>query len=242
MVDIVLEQRVINLEEMMADLIQQMNLSWQRMDLSQERTDLSHKRIEASLRASQERDDLSQKRIEANLRAHQERVEADLQAHRAEWQAETRKINKQWGELANKMGTLVEDLVAPSLPRILREVVACSEDEGISMAVRVRRSHPTQKGLMQEFDVIASCGRYALFNETKSSLAPADVDSLLAKLAAARAYFPEYQNHKLIGAVATLYIDPSLAQYATRQGILALSTGDELMDVMNEAGFELKAF
>jgi hypothetical protein len=151
-------------------------------------------------------------------------------------------MNKQWGELANKMGTLAEDLVAPSLPRILREVVACPKDERVSMAVRVRRSHLTQKGLMQEFDVIVSCGDYALFNETKSSLTPADVDTLLSKLASARDYFPEYQAHKIIGSVATLYIDSSLIRYATRYGILALAVGDELMDVMNEPGFELQEF
>jgi hypothetical protein len=110
------------------------------------------------------------------------------------------------------------------------------------MAVRVRRSHPTQKGLMQEFDVIASCGHYALFNETKSSLTPADIDTLLSKLASARDYFPEYQAHKIIGSVATLYIDSSLVRYATRHGILALAVGDELMDVMNEPGFELQEF
>ena len=110
------------------------------------------------------------------------------------------------------------------------------------MAVRVRRSHPTEKGLMQEFDVIASCGEYALFNETKSKLSPADVDSLLAKLALARDYFPEYQQYKLIGSVATLYIDPSLVQYASRKGVVALAVGDELMDVMNEPGFEWTEF
>ena len=30
-------------------------------------------------------------------------------------------MNRQWGDLANKMGTLAEDLVAPSVPRILRD-------------------------------------------------------------------------------------------------------------------------
>lgn len=110
------------------------------------------------------------------------------------------------------------------------------------MAVRVRRSHPTKKGLMQEFDAIASCGEYALFNETKSNLAPADIDSLIAKLTSARDFFPEYQHHKLIGMVATLYIDPSVVRYTTRQGIVALAIGDELMEIVNEPEFQLREF
>jgi hypothetical protein len=210
MADVVLEQRVTNLEQLMADLIRH--------------------------------SDEIQARIEADFRASRAEWQAELRASRAEWQAEARKINKQWGELANKMGTLAEDLVAPSLPRILRQVVACPEDEPVSMAVRVRRAHPTQRGLIQEFDVIASCGRYALFNETKSNLTPADVDTLAAKLATARDHFPEYQPHQLIGAVAGLYVDPSLVQYATRQGILALAVGDELMDILNQPGFEVRVF
>jgi hypothetical protein len=199
MAEAILEQRVLNLEEMMADLIRTMHLS-------------------------------------------QERIEANLEALRVEWRAEARQMNRQYGELANKMGTLVEDLVAPSMPRLLREVVICPEDEGISMAVRVRRAHPIQKGLMQEFDAIASCGRYALFNETKNSLAPTDIDTLVAKLTSARDFFPEYEHHKLIGVVATLYMDISVVRYATRQGILALAIGDELMNIVNEPGFQLREF
>lgn len=30
-------------------------------------------------------------------------------------------MNKKWGDLANKMGTLAEDLAAPSIPRIIKE-------------------------------------------------------------------------------------------------------------------------
>ncbi len=236
MADMTLEPRVINLEEMMANLIRRMDLSQERIEANLE---AHRERVEANLEAHRER-------FEANLEAHRERVAADLQAYRAEWQAElraeTRKINKQWGELANKMGTLVEDLVAPSLPRILQEVVSCPDGEIVSMAVRVRRAHPVYRGTMQEFDVIASCGEYALMNETKSNLAPEHVDRLIAKMSSARDFFPEYRDHKIVGAVATLYIDPSLVHYATRQGILALAVGDELMDVMNEPGFTLREF
>ena len=36
-------------------------------------------------------------------------------------------MNKRWGELANKMGTVVEVIVAPSVRRLAREVFDCGE-------------------------------------------------------------------------------------------------------------------
>ncbi|MFQ5613975.1 MAG: hypothetical protein ACE5H9_17780 [Anaerolineae bacterium] len=235
MANAMLEGRVTNLEEMIADLTQVVA-----------RTSQSVEQLSRDLRAYREewRAELQTHREEwqAELRASRERTEADLQAYREEWRAEARQMNRHWGELANKMGTLTEDLVAPSLPRILRAVIACPEDEVVSIAVRVRRAHPVERGLGQEFDVVVSCGEYALFNETKSNLTPADVDILLVKLASARDYFPEYRDYKLLGSVASLYVDASLVRYASRQGVLVLAVGDELMDVQNETGFRPQTF
>ncbi len=110
------------------------------------------------------------------------------------------------------------------------------------MAVRVLRPHPTKRGHSQEYDVIVSCREYALFNETKSRLRPGDVDRLIERLAEVRLYFPEYAGLKIIGALASLYVDSSLVTYASRQGILVLATGDELMEVINEPGLALQEF
>ena len=78
-------------------------------------------------------------------------------------------MNKRWGELANKMGTVVEDIVAPSIQRLAREVFDCGEpqyfgtrvslwrgiyaiamgDEAMQVlnldAVRVRRAAPSEQ-------------------------------------------------------------------------------------------------
>jgi uncharacterized coiled-coil protein SlyX len=234
MADVILEDRVTTLEESLA------YLSQVAARTSQEVAQLSREMREFKAEMAEFKDEMAEFKDE--MGQSQTRIEANLEAYRAEWRAEARQMNRQWGELANKMGTLAEDLVAPSLPRILREMVTCPEGEAISMAVRVRRPHPIQRGWTQEFDVIAGCGEYMLFNETKVSLAPAHVEALIDKLEVVREYFPEYQAYKIIGAVASLYVDPSLVRYATRQGILVLAIGEELMDVMNEPGFEYRIF
>jgi len=152
-----------------------------------------------------------------------------------------RNLNKQLGEIANKQGRMAEDLVAPSVCRILREVLGLSEDDICVANVRVRRRHPHGKTI-REFDVIAECNEYILVNETKSRLSPADVDHVIETIGEVREYFPDYRDRRLIGSVATLYVDQSLVTYASKKGVLVLAVGDELMDVMNPEGFKPKEY
>lgn len=76
-------------------------------------------------------------------------------------------MRRQWGDMVNKWGTLVEDLVAPSIDRILRTVVDCPEDRVNTVAIRVRKFRASDNH-EREFDAIAVCGSYLLGNETKS--------------------------------------------------------------------------
>ncbi len=52
-------------------------------------------------------------------------------------ESDRKAMNKRWGDLADKMGTLVEDIVAPNMPGVQREFFGLVEP-GL-MAVRVRR-------------------------------------------------------------------------------------------------------
>ena len=132
---------------------------------------------------------------------------------------------------------MTEDLVAPGICRILREVIGRPASCECNQAERIRRHHPKVKGRMKEFDVIAVCGDYVMVNETKSKLEPSNVPELLETIHEFREYFPEYKDKKIIGSLATLFADESLIKYASHEGILILAVGDELMDVVNEPGF-----
>jgi hypothetical protein len=157
---------------------------------------------------------------------------------------EMRVTNKKWGDLSNKMGTLAEDLVAPSIPHILRTVVGCSEDQMDMMAIRLRRRHPVERDRTQEFDVVAVCGKYVLINETKSGLNAESVNDFVTLMTQARSFFPEYADPRFvfIGAIASLYVDESVARYGQKRGVLVLGLGDDLMDVLNEPGFKPTEF
>ena len=76
-------------------------------------------------------------------------------------------MNKLWGELANKMGTVVEDIVAPSIQRLTREVFDCGERQYFGTRVSLTRSDDRSRE--REFDALYVGTRAVLLNETKSS-------------------------------------------------------------------------
>ena len=183
-------------------------------------------------------------RAEAEARREADRAEAEArrEADRAEYRAERREMNRQWGALANKMGTMAEDLVAPSIPRILRTIFGCPDDRVEEMAVRVVRRSRENPAITREFDVITACGDYFLINETKSTLAPEDVTDFVEVLASVRQFFPEQAHRQIIGVIASLYVDESLVRFAERNGLIVLSFGDAVMDLRNSDGFSPRTF
>jgi chromosome segregation ATPase len=148
---------------------------------------------------------------------------------------ETRRMNEQWGNIANKMGTLVEDLVAPSIPRIIMENF---NQEVTDMMIRRKRK--LAKGRIKEYDAIAVADDCVYVNATKSTLRSKDVEDFLEDIKQFREYFQEYESCKIIGILASLYVDVSTVKYAEKYGFMVLAVGDELMEVKNNKGFQPK--
>jgi hypothetical protein len=150
-------------------------------------------------------------------------------------------MNRKWGELANRLGTMAEDLVAPSVPRVLRDVLGLS-GAPVSSAVRVRRPSTADPSVEREFDVVATCGDYLLINETKSRLAAEDVARFVEVLATARDYFPEHAGKRVVGVIASLYVDPAVVRRGEATGLIVLGFGEEVMAVLNSPGFVPRTF
>lgn len=180
-------------------------------------------------------------RTQARTQQQLDQLSRESREFQGEMRESHREMRKQWGELSNKMGTMAEDLVAPNIPRILRTVVGCPDDAVERVAVRFRQRHPETRQL-QEFDVIAVCGEYVLINETKSTLSSEHVTAFVELLERTRDFFPEYADRKIIGAIASLYVDPSVVRFAERQGLIVLGFGEDLMGVLNSPEFTPRAF
>jgi hypothetical protein len=163
----------------------------------------------------------------------QMRTEAELRAFKDEVRQQGREMNRKWGELANKLGTIVEDLVAPSLPGIIEVRFG-----GAVTDLMPRRKRRLGDGRVKEFDAVVLTADLVFLNSTKASLRSADVDQFVADIAIFREFFPEYAELPLVGILASLSVEDSVLSYAERQGFLVLAVGDQPMEVKNSLGFE----
>ena len=152
----------------------------------------------------------------------------EMRAFKDDTERDRRRMNKQWGDLANRLGTLVEDIVAPSLPRVARELFGCEVPDFFAVRVVRRRNGDTA-----EYDAMLVCGDVLLVNETKSRLQASHVEPLLSKLSALPRFYPEYAGKRAVGILASLSPEASVIGRATAAGVLVMGMGDDAMAVLN---------
>lgn len=229
------ERRVDRLESLMAELTDNVN----RLSLEMREFKREMRIFQGEMREFKE----EMREFKEEMREFKEEMREfkdEMLAFKEETREENRRMNRRWGELANKMGTLAEDLVAPSVPRILSEVVGCPEGQMAFLTVRSSRRLPS--GESREFDVISGCGDVLLINETKTRLGPRDVDDFIHTLGRAREFLPEYAERRIVGALASFYVDPSIVTFGERQGLIMLGMDDDVMAVLNSDALRLRWF
>ncbi len=150
------------------------------------------------------------------------------------------RMDRRWGELANKMGTLAEDIVAPGIPTIFQRAFGYAEEPNTT--IRSWRPHRTDPSRRREFDVLAFARDVLLVTETKSQLRPDDLPAFEQTLHEARDYLPDAEGRRVVGALASFYVDPSLVRAGDRQGFLMLGLSRGLMEILNSPGFRPREF
>lgn len=213
------EERVDRLEILFGQFMSQTGIALRRIDRSIERIEATVAEMKAE--GARDREAAAKDR------------EAAAQ-NRAESIQFRREMNKRWGDLANKMGTLVEDIVAPSLRRMAREELDCGEERFFSERIsRTRSDDPSRR---REFDALYVGTRAVLLNETKSSPRSEDVRTFVEFLASGEfaLYFPEFQDLPIVPVFSSLHISPDLVATLTRYGIYAVAMGEEAMQILNQ--------
>src|SRR5438552_18005364 len=85
-----------------------------------------------------------------------QRVDQDI-AEMRQWRIDSQ---KKWGEIANKLGSFAEDIVAPNIPRIGHQIFSIDgESKDLFSAARLRLQHPQDRSRMREFDYIYATNR-----------------------------------------------------------------------------------
>lgn len=159
----------------------------------------------------------------------------EMREFKDETRRANREMNKRWGEIANKLGTIVEDIVYPNIARLAIKHFSAAQLEFIG--ARIKRRHSIRHGELREFDVIAAWEGSLLLVEAKASLRPEYFQAFAAFVREERVfeYFTEYAGRRVIPVFAALAIPASDVAFLTRERIYALGMGDDTMELLNRA-------
>ncbi|GBC83967.1 hypothetical protein HRbin11_00387 [bacterium HR11] len=177
-------------------------------------------------------------RLTEEMRAFKEEMRAfkeemrvfkeEMEAFREEVRQDRRQMNKQWGELARKMGTLVEDVVSPAVRPVIRQYFGCEP------TFKARNVLRRMDGRDYEVDVLVACPHEVFLIEVRSTLKSESVDELIEKAGPFFEFFPEYRGQRLVLILAGLEFPENVLRYATRRRVYAMAYREwEFMDILN---------
>ncbi len=171
--------------------------------------------------------DEREKKVDERMeKRHQELID-----FKDEMKNDRKQMNKQWGDLANRMGTVVEDIVRPNIPTICKEYFKC--EPNIIMTRQFIRT--PDKSQSAEFDIIAVCDDFVLLNETKTTatLEYINTFSEFVKSGKFFNFFPIYSELKLVPVFSAINITDKLIDELTNKGIYAMVPKGNTMDLIN---------
>jgi len=232
--EIAVQEKFEYLESVLGQFIVQTNTSLSRLEknisaLSMELRE-QDKIFKAETRELDEKFKAETQELDKKFRKEMDEFKILVQADIAESRADRRAMNKKWGELANKMGTIVEDIVAPSLRSIAREYFKVEDFD--NFYVRNRRKNPSGDG-RREFDVVAYTQNYLFIVETKSTPRNSYIQDFIKFIPQIPLWFPESHEKTIIPIFASLYLEPDTISFLSKNNILALGMKDDNMDLLN---------
>jgi hypothetical protein len=204
-----MEERVTNLDRALAELAH-----------LQMRTEIAMKEDTRRMKEQMELDTARMKEDTRRMKEHMER--------------DNRQMKKTWGDLANKMGTVAEDVVAPNIPRLAVEEFGMTEVEDLQC--RARRTSRRGERRWREYDIVCAGPDKVVVVEVKSTPTLEKIREVPARLEEFFDFFPEYEGRELIGVFASWSIDQSLLPAISAAGLYGIAMGEDTMDVVARPG------
>ena len=231
-----IEKRVDSLEDVFRKYMRQTSAAIIRLERSSEASKKEMREYKTFTTETIRRMERSSRALEKEMAEFKNEM-AEFKKNTAEFIEEMRQdrraMNRKWGEIARKMGTMVEDLVHPSFKRIILETFDLEVEAQMFL---VERKLPD--GREREFDAIALAQHFVFLNSTKATLRNKYVDEFITEIKEFREFFPEYRDKKIIGFIAALNIKPTQFKYAEKKGFFVLGVGDQIMEVKNSKKFK----
>ncbi len=141
-----------------------------------------------------------------------------------------KKTNQDWGRLAQKMGTLVEDIIAPAVRPAIRKYF---NEDVVYLAVNVKKRIKSLD-LKGEFDVVAVGENQVFLIEVKSRPKEQYLDDFLKNAGKFRKLFPEYAAMPLTLIFGSLRFEEDFIPLATCRTVYLMAYREwEYMDILN---------
>jgi len=152
----------------------------------------------------------------------------EMSKFRTDMEADHKEMNKQWAGLANKMGTLDEDLIAPAVRPVLNKYFKCG------LLSRSIRNLKRKNGDNFEVDVLAASRDKVFMIEVKSSPKSYHVEQVIEKADLFYDFFPEYKDKELITIFASIIFPEDVIKHATNKHLYLMAYREwEYMDIIN---------
>ena len=137
-------------------------------------------------------------------------------------------MDKRWGDLARKMGTLVEDIFIPSFD------LAIEKYFGLTLEDVMPRRKVRKKEETFEVDILAYADEKAFVVEVKSSPDRVEyVHDFLEKLKTLPDFISEIKKYQVIPIYAALNMEKSTINLLTKNHIYALVVKGDILEIVN---------
>jgi uncharacterized coiled-coil protein SlyX len=173
----------------------------------------------------------SASRFAAGLRADTDAFRIEVRASLEASSQIVERMSKQWGDLANRFGTVAEDIVAPNIPTLARLRFGIPSLD--YFALRVKATSSADPTVRREFDIVAYSAAHFLLVDVKSTPTIETSERFLSRLPTIADFFPQAAGKELVPIVASFRIDPGIETYLTRHGVYAMAMHGETMDLSN---------
>ena len=186
--------------------------------------------------------DIALRRLENKIDRYIEEMEKDRKAFQDEMkefkdemkdfkrrqEEENIRKNKEWSALAKKMGTIVEDLIAPALRPTLSKYFGCE------VTMEGQRIFRRKNGEDYEIDAIAVCENKIFMIEARSTPKVEDVKEIKEKSKRFFEFFPEHKDKELIVIFGSIIFPENVIKYASKRSVYVLAWREwQYMDILN---------
>ena len=227
----VLEERVDRLEEMVMRLVyiqQKTEIEMQKLQKEMKEFKNEMKEFKDAIQQDTENLKKEMKEFKDEMEEFKDWAKKTIEENHEWSRREVRRINKQWGELANKMGTIVEDIVFPATRPVIKKYFKC-DPEILMMNVRKKKNKSNE-----EFDVVAVCEDRVFLIEVKSTLKAEHTEYMKKKVKRFKELFEEYSERKVVPILASLKIERGVLDKLTKERIYGMAYREwEYMDILN---------